>query len=868
MRVLKALFYGLDTCNTLPPTCTTTTTTPTHSHPTAVLHRDLKPGNILINDPWGDHPIVKLSDFGLSRLRHSILATTNPEAGTPAYLAPDVYAWGVVLWELLAGVPPWQGMSVVAIAYQVSLLGQRLAVPMIRLPGGSPKRWPPQLCQLLRECWDADPERRPAAAELAKRVHLLQQVRAERGAERSAGKQQGYPLTARQAVIALAPTYADDLHGQREWVQIMDGATLLFERVFLDNVRNENIMRAPGINILAPSPVGTVGAALVFKDTGTSKEVDAGLSDSAAGPNCAEQKQNLEGSARLAGVPGTQNYTANIPQPGCVNDTSAPLLQRCWDTILMVYDFAIAGADIDPNGRPVPNNYGTIMVNMTAICRFRLTSECLANLGPLGCMLLTQKNLALPLLMPGQDPPQPPQPPLAATQPQQPALGAMVVDAGGAAGAGSRSSLAAVLAGAIVGGAILAIAVVLGLVVVRRWQRQASSTPPSPAGRVVVDGDMDSTQGSDAGRSLSHCAVVLRPDAEKGATWSGASQPQAPLDGSALVYPLLEQEASRLTGTRSAASAAVITLQTPFRTDVCVDVTLAPPPGGLDPARKRGSTGTEHMGACCGCLGGGRAAAAADNHQPSPINQQPSTAAPANTGAPEAPTDVVRLLPVVLGKGAYGRVYEGEFCGHRVAVKLLLNDQFDAITQREVEKLTLSFAQELHVLGRCEHPNIVRLLAACLQPPPGRPPCLVMEYMDVSLDKLLYGKGELLPIPLECYDLNSSVVTHKADVYAWGVVLWELLAGARPWEGQGIVPIAYQVTLLGQRLPVPATDSPGSDSPSRWPLQLCQLLRECWDVDPARRPAAAELAKRLHLQQEALRRGPQTSSGSTAYTTV
>ncbi|GIL47138.1 hypothetical protein Vafri_4032 [Volvox africanus] len=49
-----------------------------------------------------------------------------------------------------------------------------------------------------------------------------------------------------------------------------------------------------------------------------------------------------------------------------------------------------------------------------------------------------------------------------------------------------------------------------------------------------------------------------------------------------------------------------------------------------------------------------------------------------------------------------------------------------------------TFTQEVEVLGRCQHPNVVRLLAACLDPPQ---PCLVMELMETSLDRLVHAKG-------------------------------------------------------------------------------------------------------------------------------
>ncbi|KAG2485568.1 hypothetical protein HYH03_015732 [Edaphochlamys debaryana] len=156
-------------------------------HPT-VTHRDLKPANVLINDPWGPKPVVKLTDFGLARLRETVMHTTNPEAGTPAYMAPecfdigndvithkaDMYALGVLLWEMLAGSLPWRGKGIVEVAYSVSMLSQRLPMPPAGLDS-PPERWPRKIVRLIQQCWDSDPDRRPAAAEAVKWLALEQQ---------------------------------------------------------------------------------------------------------------------------------------------------------------------------------------------------------------------------------------------------------------------------------------------------------------------------------------------------------------------------------------------------------------------------------------------------------------------------------------------------------------------------------------------------------------------------------------------------------------------------------------------------------------------------------------------------------------------
>ncbi len=53
--------------------------------------RDLKPGNVLLSNVNSPRPLAKLTDFGLSRLRSTVLVTRHPEAGTPAYMPPEAF---------------------------------------------------------------------------------------------------------------------------------------------------------------------------------------------------------------------------------------------------------------------------------------------------------------------------------------------------------------------------------------------------------------------------------------------------------------------------------------------------------------------------------------------------------------------------------------------------------------------------------------------------------------------------------------------------------------------------------------------------------------------------------------------------------
>jgi serine/threonine-protein kinase len=114
-----------------------------HAHAEGIIHRDIKPANIMITDEIGHGERVRILDFGLARLRGNVgrdATQTNMVVGTPNYMAPeqtvpggtidartDLYALGVVLFEMVVGERPFSAEDTMA------LLGMHRGAPIPRL---------------------------------------------------------------------------------------------------------------------------------------------------------------------------------------------------------------------------------------------------------------------------------------------------------------------------------------------------------------------------------------------------------------------------------------------------------------------------------------------------------------------------------------------------------------------------------------------------------------------------------------------------------------------------------------------------------------------------------------------------------------
>jgi serine/threonine-protein kinase len=146
----------------------------THAH--GIVHRDIKPSNIMVLDNWH----VKVADFGIARIDTSEMTIVGDVLGTPAYMSPeqlwgapvdrraDLFAVGVVLFEILTGVKPFRGKSVTEIIEHMQTRGPEDL--LIHVPGA-----PPILKEVIARALAFNPEDRFSSA--AEFTHALVEAR-------------------------------------------------------------------------------------------------------------------------------------------------------------------------------------------------------------------------------------------------------------------------------------------------------------------------------------------------------------------------------------------------------------------------------------------------------------------------------------------------------------------------------------------------------------------------------------------------------------------------------------------------------------------------------------------------------------------
>ena len=175
------------------------------AHDKGLIHRDVKPENVIISE----HGTVKVADFGLARAVSSqtVTSSTGMLLGTVAYLSPeqvergiadarsDVYAAGLVLFEMLTGSKAFTGDTAIHVAWQHVHKG--VPAPSSRVDG-----LPPALDELVAAATSRDPDERPADASAF--LELVRRTRESLGPEALDARPAGVAALAAAAVPTSA----------------------------------------------------------------------------------------------------------------------------------------------------------------------------------------------------------------------------------------------------------------------------------------------------------------------------------------------------------------------------------------------------------------------------------------------------------------------------------------------------------------------------------------------------------------------------------------------------------------------------------------------------------------------------------------
>ncbi|XP_018450394.1 serine/threonine-protein kinase STY17 isoform X1 [Raphanus sativus] len=242
--------------------------------------------------------------------------------------------------------------------------------------------------------------------------------------------------------------------------------------------------------------------------------------------------------------------------------------------------------------------------------------------------------------------------------------------------------------------------------------------------------------------------------------------------------------------------------------------------------------------------------------------------------------------------GSYGELYKGTYCSQEVAIKILKPERVNTEMLRE-------FSQEVYIMRKVRHKNVVQFIGACTRSPnlcivtefmargsiydflhKQKGVFKLQSLLKVALDvskgmnylhqnniihrdlktaNLLMDEHEVVKVAdfgVARVQTQSGVMTaetgtyrwmapeviehkpydHRADVFSYAIVLWELLTGELPYSYLTPLQAAVGVVQKGLRPKIPKETHP----------KLTQLLEKCWQQDPAQRPDFAEIIEMVN----------------------
>ncbi len=184
------------------------------AHRAGIVHRDVKPENVLLAEDGR----IKIGDFGLARATSANTATGQMLLGTIAYLAPelvtrgtadarsDIYALGIMLYEMLTGEQPYKGEQPMQIAYQHAT--DSVPRPSAKNPGV-----PEPLDELVLWATERQPDERPTDARVM--LERLREIEKELGV---------HPQVVRQAPVGAGVIVGDGTIDSGELTKVLPGS--------------------------------------------------------------------------------------------------------------------------------------------------------------------------------------------------------------------------------------------------------------------------------------------------------------------------------------------------------------------------------------------------------------------------------------------------------------------------------------------------------------------------------------------------------------------------------------------------------------------------------------------------------------------